>query len=225
MSLARFSSSVSFPFGKPSAMSAIDGSSHLRIGMLLGVPLYQLLEDNLSLGHRNPQDGHQIPKHLIHPTVPSGALVIGGGSGEHPAIVLYDPNHCVARYLEFCLRFEPVKMDAELRTACANMQGDFQTVEYCNWRNQNHLDFRRRCSWLYDPYRDELSFEGWLLIAVGEFIFQLIPSFSPLVLSWHQKYQAEVMCCFHAVSIPYEPYGGNGRDRFRIVDTEPDRST
>ena len=145
-------------------MSAIDTSRHLRIGMLLGVPIYQLLEDNRSLGHRNPQDRHQIPKHLILPVVPRGAIVIGGGSGEHPAIALYDPVHCVARYLEWCLHFEPSKIDEGLKAACAHIQGDLQTIEYCNWRNQDHVDFRKRCGALYDHYQHDLTFEGWLKI-------------------------------------------------------------
>jgi len=205
-------------------MSDIDISKHHRIGMLLGVPIYQLLEDNDSLGHRNPQDGHRLPEHLILPVVPRGAIVIGGGSGEHPAIAFYDPLHCVAKYLEWCLHFEPSKkIEPDLKAACANVQGDLQTIEYCNWTNQNHLDFRKRCAGLYAFYQDELSFEAWLLAALGEFLFHVMPGISPLVEGWHQKYAGEATCWFRVVSIPYqrEPYGGNGRDRFRIADTEP----
>lgn len=201
-------------------MSAIDTSKHLRIGLLLQVPIFQLLEDNVSLGHRNPQDGHQIPKHLILPTVPRGALVIGGGSGDHPAIALYDPDHCVARYLEFCMRFDPLKVDHDLKQACANMQGDLQTIEYCGWSSQDHLAFRERCSGLYGPYQDELSFEGWLLMVVGEFLFHVIPTYSPRIQSWHQSYRTEATCWFKLVSIPYDSYDGNGKDRLKIVDTE-----
>ncbi|MBA4148664.1 MAG: hypothetical protein H0X66_11170 [Verrucomicrobia bacterium] len=202
-------------------MSAIDTSKHLRIGVLLQVPIYQLLEDNNSLGHRNPQDGHQIPQHLSLPTVPRGALVIGGGSGEHPAIALYDPGHCVARYLEFCMRFDPSKMEDDLKRACANMQGDLQTIEYCSWGNQDHLAFRERCSGLYRPHQEELSFEGWLLMALGEFLFHVIPTYSLQIQRWHERYRAEAPCWFNAVSIPYDSYGGNGRNRLKIVDTEP----
>jgi len=201
-------------------MSAIDNSKHWRIGMLLGVPVYQLLEDNHSLVHRNPQDRHQIPKHLIGAVVPKGTIVVGGGSGEHPAIVLYDPSHCVARYLEFRLQTGQLKADPELKAACANMQGDLQTIEYCNWTNQNHLDFQKRCAWLSDRYKDRLTFEGWLMMSVGEFIFQAIPSFNQQIKVWHEKYASTAICWFGAVSIPYEPYGGNGRDRLKITDTE-----
>ena len=193
--------------------------------MLLGIPLYQLIEDNRSLGRRNPQDGHQMPKHLISHVVPKGAIVIGGGSGEHPAIALHDPDHCVARYLEFCMRREPSKMDPSLKKACANMQGDLQTVEYCKWTNQDHMDFRQRCSGLYGLYglyEDEPSFEAWLLLAVGEFVFHVLPTYSTMIQSWHQKYRTESTCWFNAVSIPYDSYGGNGRDRCKVVDTEPD---
>jgi len=154
------------------------------------------------------------------PIVPKGAIVIGGGSGEHPAIALFDPDHCVARYLEFCMRFEPSKIDSGLKKACANMQGDLQTIEYCNWKNQDHLNFRKRCAGLYEPYRDELSFEGWLLMAVGEFIFHVIPGYSANIKEWHSKYHLLASCWFNAIAIPYEPYGGNGRDRYKIVDTE-----
>jgi hypothetical protein len=106
------------------------------------------------------------------------------------------------------------------------MQGDFQTIEYCNWTNQDHLDFRRRCAGLYALYQDDLTFEGWLLASVGEFIFHVIPSFSPEVQTWHKKYGSDATCWFQVISVPYEPgpYGGNGRDRFRIIDTEPGTS-
>ena len=149
--------------------------------------------------------------------------MIGGGSGEHPAIALYDPVHCVARYLEWCLHFEPSKIDEGLKATCAHVQGDLQTIEYCEWRNQDHVDFRKRCDALYANYQDDLTFEAWLLAAVGEFVFHVIPAFSPLVQVWHEKYASEATCWFHAISIPYEnePYGGNGRDRFKIIDTEP----
>jgi hypothetical protein len=194
--------------------------------MLLGVPIYQLLDDNCSLGHRNPQDRHQIPKHLSLPVVPKGAIVIGGGSGEHPAIALYDPVHCVARYLQYCLHLQPSKIGTDLEAACANMQGDLQTIEYCNWTSQNHLDFRKRCAGVYASYQDDLSFEGWLLAVVGEFLFHVVPTFNPQVQAWHQNYASDATCWFQIISIPYEPgsYGGNGRDRFRIVDTEPGAS-
>jgi hypothetical protein len=203
-------------------MSAIDNSKHLRIGMLLGIPIYQLLEDNHSLGHRNPQDKHEIPRHLILPTVPRGAIVIGGGSGEHPAIALYDPVHCVARYLQYCLEFQPSKIGGDLAAACANMQGDLQTIEYCNWTSQNHLSFRERCAGVYATYQEDMTFEAWLLVVIGEFLFHVVPGFHPRVQTWHGTYVSEAIHRFQIVSIPYEtaPYGGNGRDRFRIVDTE-----
>jgi hypothetical protein len=202
-------------------MSAIDTSRHLRIGMLLGVPIYQLLEENTSLGHRNPQDGHRIPDHLSLPTVPKGAVVIGGGSGEHPAVALYDPLHSVAKYLEWCLRYESSQIESDLKVACVNMQGDLQTIEYCNWTNQHHVDFRKRCAGLYAFYQEDLSFEAWLLVTVGEFLFHVMPSFNPQVQVWHDKYCSKATCSFQAISIPYEAsYGGNGKDRFRIVDTQ-----
>lgn len=201
-------------------MSEIDNSKHLLIGSFLGLPLYQLLEDNNSLAHRNPQDRHQMPQHFLRASVPKGALVIGGGSGEHPAIALYDPTHCVARYLQFCLEARQSEIDAELERACANMQGDLQTLEYCNWTNQDHLDFRQRCGFFY-RYQDELTFEGWLLISVGEFIFHMIPSFNNEIDAWYQKYADAATYWFNIVTIPYEKcYGGNGRYRFKIVDTE-----
>ena len=208
------------PLGKATSMSSIDTSKHLRIGMLSGVPIYQLLEDNHSLTQRNGQGGHRMPEHFVDSFVPAGAIVIGGGSGEHPALALYDPDHCVARYLHFCLDFDSMEIPPELESAWANMQGALQTLEYCEWQSQDHVDFRRRCFGLYEVYKDEMTFEAWILVAVGDFLFQLIPNYSPQIRKWHAMYHSDGMYCLNAICVPYDSYGGNGRDRFRVVDTE-----
>jgi len=201
-------------------MSAIDDVKHFRLGSFLGLPLYQPL-GNAILVHRNPQDGHRLPQHFnLVENVREGVLVLGGGSGEHPAIIFHDPDHCVARYLEFCLRFDPPAVDENLTAACANMQGDLQTIEYCDWTSQNHIDFRERCAYRFRHHNDELSFEAWLLMSVGEFIFHVIPSFSSCIQRWRAQYAEQATCWFQNVQIPYDSYWGNGKDRFKILDTE-----
>ncbi|HEY1170610.1 MAG TPA: hypothetical protein VGH19_04500 [Verrucomicrobiae bacterium] len=202
-------------------MSAIDTIEHLRIGSFLGLPLYQPLGINpTSLVHRNPQDGHRLPKHLIMTdNVCAGVLVLGGGSGEHPAIVFHDPDHCVARYLEYCLHFDPPVPDPNLTAACANMQGDLQTIEYCDWTSADHLDFRERCAYQFRHYKDEISFEAWLLMSVGEFVFHTIPSYSDRIQGWRNQYAEQATCWFRNVLIPYDSYDGYGKNRFKILDT------
>jgi len=202
-------------------MSAIDTTYHFRIGEFLRVPLYQPL-GNAHLVHRNPQDGHRIPQHLmLVENVRPGVLVLGGGSGEHPAIIFHDPDHCVARYLEYCLQLGESAVDQTLKTACENMQGDLQTIEYCDWTNQNHIDFRERCAYAFRHFKEEMRFEAWLLMSIGEFVFHLIPTFSPRIQSWHKNYTGQTFW-FKNVQIPYDTYCGNGKDRFKIVDTELD---
>ena len=194
------------------------GSTKYLIGMLLGVPLYQPLPGERF--HRNTQDGRRIPKHLIWPAeFDDQMLVLGDGSGGHPAIVFADVDHCVARYLRWCLGLEAVEADATLKAGCANMQGDIQTIEYWNWTNKNHLVFRRRCSFFYSHFEGRMSFEGWLLASVGEFVFHVIPSFSPVINDWHKKYTDRARKEFKSILIPYPPILSPDRLRFRIIDT------
>lgn len=184
-------------------MSAIDDSKHVLLGYFLGLPVYLLEENNSLLGHRNPQDGHRIPEHLSLPVIPCGSIVILGGTHVSQVLAFYDPVHCVARYIQFNRQFDPDRIGPDILKACKNLQGDLQTIEYCNWTNQAHLDFRQLCQGAYARYQEMLGFEGWLLLVVGDFVYHVMPSIDPSIGSWRDTHGLELPLTFELISAPY----------------------
>ena len=67
-------------------MSYIDTRDHSYVGKFLGLPLYHPLQEY-------PTDDE------FYANVSN--LVLGGGSGEHPALVIKNPAACVLAYVEF----------------------------------------------------------------------------------------------------------------------------
>lgn len=65
-------------------MSYIDTLEHQLMGHFSGVPVYYLLEPS--------EDTYEF-------IAPKGAITIGGGGGEHPAIVFPNPQKCAAHYV------------------------------------------------------------------------------------------------------------------------------
>jgi len=197
-------------------MSEIGSTPHLLVGMFFGIPVYQPLGTG-NIGYRNPQDGHRLPPQ-IYPlnNVDVCTLLIGGGSGEHPAIVFHDVEHAVARYIVFASSGDEIPQ--EISDKAKAIQGDLQTIEYCDWNNETHVEFRKRCDFQFRLSADEMSFEAWLLLNVGEFVFHMIPGYTMGTKRLTKLAPQVPMISFQNILIPYEKYDGNGRNRFKIVD-------
>src|SRR5688500_14847587 len=200
-------------------MSAIDTIKHRRIGLFYDIPVYQPLESGV-LGYRNLQDEHRMPPQIRQDNIDVACILIGGGSGEHPAIIFHDIEHGVALYIDYYKIQPEILPDIALKTSAH--QGYLQTIQYSNWTNQDHVDFRKRCSFRFDHFVADLCFEHWLLLNVGEFVFHLMPAFSKRTLKWKDSLGSNhLRPLFDGITIPYGPYYGNGNDRFRIVDDFP----
>jgi len=197
-------------------MSEIDGIQHLRIGLFFGVPVYQPLVTG-DIGYRNPQDRHRLPPQMYPlKNVDVCCLLIGGGSGEHPAIIFRDVEHALARYIVFASSKNEIPQ--EISSKAKAVQSDLQTIEYCNWKNEDHIDFRKRCEFDFNLHADQMSFEGWLLLNVGEFLFHLIPSYTMGTKRLVQLVPWEPLIWFQNILPPYDKYRGNGKNRFKIID-------
>jgi hypothetical protein len=204
-------------------MSEIDGIPHLRVGIFFGLPVYQPLAAG-DIGYRNPQDGHRLPPQM-YPlnNVDVCCLLIGGGAGEHPAIIFRDVEHAVARYIVFASSNNETPL--QIADKAKAVRGDLQTIDYCNWRNEDHIAFRKRCESIYNFHADTMSFETWLLLNVGEFLFHVIPSYTMGTKRLVELLSWEPFISFQSILTPYSKYDGNGKNRFLIVDDFQNRDT
>jgi len=162
-------------------MSEIDTFRHEFVGLFLGVPIYHPLEPG-QLGWRARQDGHRQPhQEWDRPNCGPETLVLGGGDGEHPALIFHDIEHAVAQYLAW--EFDKDVLPADVLEK-AKSHDDTQTLEYCKWTSQDHRDFYQRCRFEYRVRRVKLRFESWLLIVMGEFALLSLDKLFPAVAAW-----------------------------------------
>jgi hypothetical protein len=145
-------------------MSDIDLIQHYRLGLFLGkIAVYQCLEDVCWIGRKDK-------------TQPSGVvekndICIGGGSGEHPAIVIKKMESCVARYLQYTgCRRENIKRHVSVKLNAF--------IIFCEWKKHDHDAFYEFCYDSYRFFKKQMRFDGWIAASVGEFIFHVIPSYS-----------------------------------------------
>jgi hypothetical protein len=162
-------------------MSDIDTFRHEFVGLFLGIPIYHPLEPG-QLGWRAIGDRHRLQhQEWGRPNCDPASLVLGGGSGEHPALIFHDVEHAVARYLAW--NYDPQALPAEVLNK-ATSQDDAQTLEYCNWTSLDHRNFYQRCRFEYRIHRRDLRFESWLLLVMGEFALLSLDSLFPVVAGW-----------------------------------------
>ncbi len=186
-------------------MSDIDLVKHYRLGVFLGIPVYQCLENECRIGNSDQVEPSSVAE--------QNDICIGGGSGEHPAILIKKIDSCVARYLKYIgCNGDDIEKSARVRLS--------SVVIYCGWEKQHHDEFYKRCCGFYTLFKKRMSLEGWIAVNVGEFIFHVIPSYSPLIKKWYNEECNHDDILFENILFPYSKYTGNGLDRFRIVDIE-----
>jgi len=153
-------------------MSHIDSFKHEIVGLFGSIPVYHPLEEI---------DGD----FNAHP----GQLVLGGGSGEHPAMVIEQPKQAVALFLKYKLepllnselskkRF-PLKQVATgwLEKIQPFLPEDPEVVcKFYDWTEEDHKEFYEFCQSpaLPHPYWRG-DFKEWLAASFGEFIFFALP--------------------------------------------------
>ncbi len=148
-------------------MSHIDSFRHELVGYLGYLPVYHPLEEIDGDFHCSTQQ-----------------LVLGGGSGEHPALVIQNPTYAVALFLR-----EEVPDIRALRpwqTILAPFlhQEEKEPLKYYEWDADRHESLLRlsQSNTLPNPnYGEDL--ERWLLLGIGEFVFFAMPELAPSILS------------------------------------------
>jgi hypothetical protein len=156
-------------------MSYIDTIPHLKAGTLAGYPVYAPLST-----HRIEGQAWGHPDFQCH----SQNLVLGGGSGAHPGLVVHHFDDLVRLYLLESRATQNNKsyLDSPLEAFLLNgWSFDIQRCfEYCGWGAEAiaTLVARSQANGLRYPYvrqRDD-TFERWLALSLGSFCFHHLPS-------------------------------------------------
>lgn len=173
-------------------MSYIDTIKHERVGTLVGYPIYHPLE-------RSPYRA-KTRRGAYDFTCGPLNLVLGGGSGEHPGMVIHRPGQLVIMYLLDYLEGHPVdpkqmasydKLESLLSDS---LKLDYnEWFEYCGWGAEQVVTMVEKCS-AYSvqvPYllAAHHSFERWLALSLGHFCFHHLPKIvGNLVTQLYEEY-------------------------------------
>lgn len=190
-------------------MSHIDSFRHQLVGSFIGLPVYLPLED--IRGDFN---------------CTTRQLVIGGGSGEHPALVLQDPPGAVAEFLSEALRM--IKLDAHEDKAWRAAFEPFLPDRICNvitfhdWDVETFHSFYELCRspGAENPFSGErgcLELEYWLVRGLGEFVFYALPHLAEgIVGKLQQPYGKFDQVLFNNIMVvpPNMPVYANGGNAF-----------
>lgn len=195
-------------------MSHIDSYAHQLVGYLAGVRVYYALEDI----EGSPQHGDFDCK--------AGQLVLGGGSGEWPGMVLDDPNAAVATFL--ALTGDEAVEKRGWADIITPWQFRDEALRFCAWRPEDYRHFVERCESpaLIDPFREEAdySFIQWLLASFGQFVFHAMPELAPELMDqlddpWTALKHPDF--CNIVLTAPNTPTYANHGALFHPVRREP----
>lgn len=161
-------------------MSYIDSYDHELVGFFAGLPLYHPLEDiappaYIGVGPQNEDFSCTTQQ-----------LVLGGGSGEHPGLVLTNPGAAALHFLRAALPLDqPISEQAQRLFDKAWSYMD--CLAFAGWNLETTASFVARCtgSAFMRPYSQEIdgTLEQWLLCNLGEFVYFAMPELAADVLA------------------------------------------
>ena len=193
-------------------MSHIDSYDHEYIGKFVYLPVYHPLQevDRYEWGEA---DFGFTPANLI----------LGGGSGEHPGLVIHKLECCVARFLiEFLSKkdFETLSKENQDYLKSLAAVPTTEILEYCEWYERHHQSFDAavHSEAVNGPIEGQ-KLEDWLTANVGELVYFSLPELNP-----EQAKMEGIMKPFHLygmyvnfLCVPpgYPPEGGR-----KVVDNK-----
>lgn len=196
-------------------MSYIDGADHSYVGMFFGFPVYHPLavyDEDFNADETN--------------------FVIGGGSGEHPGMVVTSLEGCLLKYIQLCYDAqgtEPGDWYDDLIDNCLYFDGERELFEHC-WPFRS---IERLSKDVRDAYTAgiERSFARKLKIPYhteemmaqmfGEFTYysgrkMIKPKVFEIIDEHMPKYEAIIL--FEAIKVPAPGYPVSGGRRLKEVD-------
>lgn len=150
-------------------MSYIDTFDHEFVGFFMGLPLY------------HPTETVRASQHADEFGCSAGQLVLGGGPGEYPALVVTDPGGAVLHFLHFWLELSPEGRPASdvPSTALPEAPAVERCLCFAGWHVRDYANFAERCQSpaIPTPYNPEQHglVEEWILGSLGEFIYFAMP--------------------------------------------------
>lgn len=169
-------------------MSHIDSYKHEFVGYFVALPVYHILDEC-------PENEECLDDYDFH--VGPRTLVAGGGSGEHPGLIIRSPEYAVAEYFLHVVdgREEDIGItDKEMASLKSIMEknGASSRVVFADWEDEQRERFLNNCKsgGLPTPFYDQggISFEQWVHISFGEFIFRAFPEMAQHVVDLIKPY-------------------------------------
>jgi hypothetical protein len=151
-------------------MSYVDTFDHELVGFFAGLPLYHPLE---TVREVSPWEFGCSPTHLV----------LGGGDGEHPALVLTDPPASAMHFVQYVLAHDPElerSISGESLDLILNAPLSTECIRYAGWSLDTFAVFHERCmaSAFLHPYKFEepgWGLDEWLVSSLGEFVYFAMP--------------------------------------------------
>lgn len=151
-------------------MSHIDGFDHVLVGFFGGLPVYRPLED--IAGDRDTLVGEDF-------LCRTDQITIGGGSGEHPALVLERPGAAMAA---FALEHEAFDIRGETRDRLKAWIAGEPVHRRYGWdeERRTRLEACCRSDAMVNPFwPGDHTLDDWLTLGLGEFCYAAMPELDP----------------------------------------------
>jgi hypothetical protein len=196
-------------------MSYIDTFDHEFVGFLAGLPVYKSLE-TITYHDEGSRDFPCTPEDFI----------VGGGGGEHPGLVIKNPNAAVVYFFREWLEEESGLDETEQERLEENLD-EFpcwhKVLHFCGWNVDTYHKFLLRCSsnGLYAPYDEEQfgELENWLYTSFGELIFFSFPELAEKAIKSNKEIVDQIKFPFMN-NILIQPAGYKPRAGRVIVDDQ-----
>jgi len=189
-------------------MSHIDSYEHEIVGLLGCIPVHHPLEDIPEPNEDGDADFGCTTEQLM----------IGGGSGEHPGLILLSAESAVAEFVYECGDFE---LSDDLKSHLSDIIGLPPYFNFAGWSTEDHHSFYEFCSNESLPNsfdaESERSLESWLHLGFGEFIYYAMPQLADeLVTKVNPHHTSPHHIRYNNITLipPGMPVYANGGNRF-----------
>ena len=160
-------------------MSYIDSYKHELIGLFGGRWVYHPLEDIPGCEDHEDEFSCSVDQ-----------IVIGGGSGEWPGLVVRCPTGAVVSFLDNSLEDDDLYKKiskSDWYETCDEYRYKETIFQYCGWSVTEYHRFFELCCSASMPNAfqedNEMSFQDWLSCSIGEFIYFAMPELAMPIMS------------------------------------------
>jgi len=184
-------------------MSYIDTVDHSYVGRLFGWPVYH------PLGVYTDDEFDADPSNLV----------IGGGSGEHPGMVIKSLDACVLQYIEFCYEYAKLEEPDWLGNLYNEVADSYFNLFDHKWPMQSvsTLAIKVKAAFeeaVADKIKNPPHIENMLAIMIGEFLYysaRRLLSEKVNIALIEQFNDVWAFSFFEVITVPAKGYPSSGR--------------